>query len=56
VNVTYVIVSVVVLVGLGSWNLVGARRRRENKTLVTPQWISDHHYPRDGDPPGRQRR
>jgi len=55
-NVSVVVGAVVVIVGLASWYLVAARRRRENKTIVTSQWISDHQYPRDGDNPGRFRR
>lgn len=55
-NVTYIVVSVFVIVFFGSWYLVVARRRREDKTLVTRQWLQDQQYPRDGDNPGRMRR
>jgi hypothetical protein len=52
-NASVVVGAVVVILGLASWYLVSARRRRERQSVVTDQWLKDQDYPRDGDNPGR---
>lgn len=55
-SLTFVVVSVVVVIGLGSWYLVTVRRSRHDDQFVGGAWLNAHKYKRSGDvPPGTNR-
>lgn len=39
----------VIVVAVVAWYVVEKRRAREQQRAVTPQWLSDLKYPRNGD-------
>lgn len=44
------LVGGVIVVAFVAWYVVEQRRIREAQRVVTPQWLSEHKYKRDGDP------
>lgn len=39
----------VLLLGMGVWYVVQARRKKALAQLVTDRWLNPHNYPKDGD-------
>jgi hypothetical protein len=39
----------VLLLGMGAWYVVQARRKKALAQLVTDRWLNEHSYDKDGD-------